>query len=144
MKDWSKTWKASKLPKKQRKYVYLLPAHLKGKLLCAHLCKELRKKYSTRSIRIRKGDKVKIVRGQNKTKTGTVELVDTKNIKIYISGIEFTKRDGSKAKQPIHPSNVVIQELDTTDKRRFAAPTNKEPSKTKNTIKTATNPEAKK
>ncbi len=144
MKDWSKTWKASKLPKKQRKYVYLLPAHLKGKLLCAHLCKELRKKHSIRSIRIRKGDKVKIVRGQNKTRTGTVELVDTKNIKVYISGIEFTKRDGSKAKQPIHPSKVIIQELDMTDKRRFAAPTKPATAQPKTQSKTATKLEAKK
>ena len=119
MKEWSKTWKASKLPKKQRKYFYNLPTHLKGKLLSSHLSKELRKKYGMRNIRIRKGDKVTIMRGQNKGKTGTIENIDTKHTGVYITGIEFTKRDGSKAKQPVHPSNLLIKELDTTDKRRL-------------------------
>lgn len=119
MKEWSKTWKASKLPKKQRKYVYNLPAHLKGKIFSSHLSKDLRKKYGMRNIRVRKGDKVKVMRGQNSGRTGTVESVDTKYVKVYITGIELTKRDGSKTKQPVHPSNLLIQELDTTDKRRF-------------------------
>ena len=119
MKEWSKHWKTSKSPKKQRKYALNLPLHLKGKMLSSHLSKELRKKYGMRNIRARKGDKVRIVRGQNKGRTGTIELVDVKNTKLYLAGIEFTKRDGSKAKPPIHPSNVIIEELDTSDKRRL-------------------------
>ena len=37
--------------------------------------------------------------------------------KIFITGIEFNKKDGSKALYPIHPSNLLIQDL-ATDKRR--------------------------
>jgi len=118
MKTWSKHWKGSKLPKKQRKYVYNLPAHLRGKLLSSTLTKELRKKHGTRNIRIRKGDKAKIMRGQYKGKTGTVERIDVKNTRAYISGIEHTKRDSSKALYPIHPSNIMITEL-SQDKQRL-------------------------
>jgi len=138
MKQWSKDWKASKQPKKQRKYFHNLPAHLKGKLLSSHLSKELHKKYAMRSMRARKGDKVKVMRGQNKGKTGTIEMVDTKNIKIYITGVEFTKRDGSKTKQPVHPSNVLIQELNTSDKRRFITQKTNKPQEKNTTEKQTT------
>lgn len=131
MKVWSKDWKASKKPKKQHKYTYNLPAHLKGKLLSSHLSKELRKKYNTRNIRVKKGDKVKIMRGENKGKIGNVEMVDTHTPKVYITGIETTKRDGSKKMQPIHPSNIIIQELNTSDKRRFTMPKTTKPEATK-------------
>lgn len=131
MKEWSKHWKTSKSPKKQRKYLHNLPAHLKGKTLSSHLSKDLRQKYGIRNIRARKGDKVKIARGQNKGKIGTIESVDVKNTKLYITGIELTKRDGNKAKQPIHPSNVIIQELDTSDKRRLPTNTTQKQTKSK-------------
>lgn len=118
MKTWSKHWKASKQPRKQRKYVHNLPIHLKGKLLSSTLSKDLRKKHDTRNIRIRKGDKAKIMRGQHKGKTGTVERIDVGSTRVYISGAERTKRDGSKTMYPIHPSNIMITEL-TQDKRRL-------------------------
>lgn len=118
MKEWSKAWKASKLPKKQRKYVYNLPLHLRSKLLSSRLSEELTKKYNMRNIRVRKGDKATIMRGQNKGKTGTIEGVNTTDIAVYVSGISLTKRDGSKTNYPIHPSNIMITEL-STDKRRL-------------------------
>ncbi|MBI4141503.1 50S ribosomal protein L24 [Candidatus Woesearchaeota archaeon] len=126
MKTWSKHWKTSKKPRKQRKYVHNIPVHLKGKLLSSTLTKDLRKKHRTRNIRIHKGDKAKIMRGQHRGKTGTVERVEVKKMKVYISGAEITKRDGSKALYPIHPSNIMITEL-TQDKRRM--PQNKETKK---------------
>jgi ribosomal protein uL24 len=60
------------------------------------------------------------MRGSFRNKTGKVDRINVKKQKVYITGIEFTKRDGSKAMHPIHPSNILIQEPDTTDKRRFA------------------------
>lgn len=119
MKEWSIKWKSSKKPKKQRKYVYKAPLHLRSKLLCSHLSPELRKKHSTRSMRIRKGDAVKIMVGTFKGKTGKVERIDVRNSKIYITGIEVIKKDGSKALYPIRPSNIMIQELNLVDKKRI-------------------------
>ena len=79
----------------------------------------MRQKYSTRSLRVRTGDRVKIMRGQFKKTEGKVEEVDTKNSKIYIAKIEHTKRDGTKARYPIDPSNLLIVEVNTDDKKRF-------------------------
>lgn len=118
-KKFSKAWKASGKPSKQRKYAANAPKHLKSRMMASHLSPELRKKYSRRSAKIRKSDKVKIMKGQFRGKSGKVESVDTKNMKVYISGIEFLKKDGGKSLYPINPSNLMIEELNTDDKKRM-------------------------
>jgi large subunit ribosomal protein L24 len=125
----STSWKSSKQPRKQRKYVFNMPIHLRGKLLSVHLTPALREKYHTRSTRVRKGDKVKVVKGQFKGKSGKVESVDTTRLKVIVSGINFTKKDGSKGVYPIAPANLIIEDLDTTDKRRFEVSAPKEKAK---------------
>lgn len=117
-KKFSKSWKSSKRPSKQRKYRYNAPLHIRHKFLSVHLSKELIKKYNKRSIPIRKGDKVKIMRGQFKKKRGEVSRVDTKKLKVFIDSAFVAKRDGSKAFYPIYPSNLLITELKTDDKER--------------------------
>ena len=106
-------------PRKQRAYVREAPPHTRGRFLSAHLSKELRQKYKCRSLRLRAGDKVKIMRGLFRNKTGKIDRIDVKKQKVYITGIESTKRDGSKAMRPIHPSNILLQEPDLSDKRRL-------------------------
>jgi len=119
MKTWSSNWKASTKTKKQRKYAAKAPLHIKAKFLAAHLSKELRQKHKMRSIRLRRGDRVKVVRGNFKGRTGKIESVDVKNTTVYITGIEFVKKEGSKSLYPIKPSKLVIQELELGDKRRM-------------------------
>ena len=121
MKKWSKSWKSSKNPKKQRKYIYNAPLHIKHKFLAANLSDELRKKYNKRNIPVRKGDKVKILRGQFKSIIGKIEKVLLKKTKVYIENAQLQKKDGSKAYYPIHPSNLMITELNLEDKERKKA-----------------------
>jgi large subunit ribosomal protein L24 len=115
---WSKSWKSSKQPRKQRKYAMNAPLHLMHRLLGAHLSKELRGKYGIRSVTLRSGDKVKIMRGKFSGSTGTVDSVDLKTLKVYVTGAESIKKDGSKILKPIHPSNLMITDLNLNDKRR--------------------------
>jgi large subunit ribosomal protein L24 len=115
---WSANWKASKQPRKQRKYRYKAPLHVQSKLVSATLTKELRKSHNKRSVPIRKGDTTKILRGQFKGESGKVEEVNRKSQKVFVAGIEITKPDGTKVKRPIHPSNLMITKL-TEDKKRF-------------------------
>lgn len=117
--SWSKSWKGSRKPSKQRKYARNAPLHLRNKLLGSHLSKEMRTKLKARSLRVRRGDKVKVMRGQFKGKTGTVDRVDTKRGKIFITGVDFVKKDGSKALYPVHASKILIQDLEGSDKRRL-------------------------
>ena len=120
-KKFVKTWKRSKQPRKQRKYRANAPLHIKHGFVGCHLSAELRKKYGKRKIGIRKGDKIKILRGQFKGKSGKVEKVNSKKTKVYITGIEIIKKDGTKMLYPIHPSNLLITELYLDDKMRSKA-----------------------
>jgi len=115
----SKHWKASSQPRKQRKYSANAPLHIKRKLLSVNLSKELRKKHNRRNIPVVKGDTVKIMVGKFKKKNGKIISIDTKNSKIKIEGITIKKQDGSKANVKIHPSNLQIIELNLNDKKRM-------------------------
>jgi len=114
---WVKTWNASKQPRKQRKYRYNAPMHVKVKLLHAHLSKDLRKKYGKRSLGIRTGDKVKVLVGDAKGKEVKVSNVDVKKMSVFLESIDRTKMDGSKAMIPFQASNLMITALGKEDKR---------------------------
>ena len=120
-KKWSKHWKSSKKPSKQRKYRYNAPLHIRHKFVSANLSKELRKKYGIRSLPLRKGDTVKIMRGKFKGKKAKVERVDLKKLKVYLEGINITKQSGVKVGLPLDASNLQIVELNLDDKKRLEA-----------------------
>ena len=118
-KEFSKAWKASKRPNKQRKYKANAPLHLKRKMLGTNLSKDLRKKYGRRSIVVRKNDKVKILRGKFKGKAGKITEVFTKQGKVYVDTAQTKKQEGSKVNVKLNPSNLMITELDLSDKKRI-------------------------
>ena len=66
----------SKQPRKQRKFLYNAPLHVRRKILSAHLSKELREKYKRRGFPIRKDDEVEVMRGEHKKKRGKISKVD--------------------------------------------------------------------
>ncbi len=117
-KKWSKSWRASKQVRKQRKFRYNAPLHARHNLIGAHLSKELRSKYKRRALPVRKGDKVKILRGKFKGQVGKIDKVDVKKEKVYVENMAITKKDGTKVFVPIHPSNLLISELSLDDKMR--------------------------
>ena len=118
MKDFSNSWKSSKNPRKQRKYRLKGHLNIKYKFIRSHLSAELRKKYGKRSVGAKKGDKVKVMRGQFKKHEGKIERVDLKKIKVFVSGVELTKKDGSKKMLALDPSKIMITELNLDDKLR--------------------------
>ena len=120
-KQFSKHWKSSRQPRKQRKYRANAPLHIKHKLMSANLKKDLRKKYGRRSFPLRKGDSIKIMFGEFKNKTGKIALVYLKKLRVSIEGIQRTKKDGTKINVWFDPSNLQIQELDLDDKERIRA-----------------------
>jgi large subunit ribosomal protein L24 len=110
-KQFSKAWKASKKARKQRKYLANAPLHLKRKQISSNLSKELRKKVGKKNVQLRKEDKVKIMRGNFKGKTGKVLEILTKQGKVVVENIQVSKKDGSKANVKLEPSNLQIIEL---------------------------------
>ena len=124
-KQFSTKWKASKQPRKQRKYRAKAPLHIKRKFLSANLDKSLRKKYQKRSFPLRKGDTIKIMRGSFKGRTGKIENIDTKRTRVSIEKIQRSKRDGTKVNVFFKPSNLQIKELNLDDKERIKSIENK-------------------
>ncbi|MEM4296642.1 MAG: 50S ribosomal protein L24 [Candidatus Anstonellales archaeon] len=94
--------------RKERKKIFSMPLHKRRKLLHAHLSKELKQKYKKRALAIKKGYKVKIMRGAFKGKEGNVIKVSYKKARIYIEGITKHDARGKEKLIPIHPSNVMI------------------------------------
>ncbi|MFH0815237.1 MAG: 50S ribosomal protein L24 [Methanobacteriota archaeon] len=119
----------SKMPRKQRKANYDAPSHTRRKLMSSHLSPELRAKYDIRSLPVRKGDVVKIMRGDGaragrdekkviKGKEGRVTDVFRRDLKIAVEGVNFKKADNKEVVRKIHPSSVMIIRLDLTDPKR--------------------------
>ena len=114
----STSWKSSKQPRKQRKYLANAPIHLKKKVMSINLSKELKEKYSRRNLIAKKGDTVKIMRGKFKNKKGKIVEIKIKMSKLFVDGIQVKKQDGSKVNVKLHPSNLQLIDLDLTDRKR--------------------------
>jgi large subunit ribosomal protein L24 len=111
----------SKQPRKQRKFLFTAPLHLRRKILSAHFSKELRQKYKTRSFPVRKGDEVEIMRGKFKKRKGKISRVDYGKYKIYVEGVTSKRTTGTDYQVPIHSSKVRIVNLVLEDKKRVKA-----------------------
>jgi large subunit ribosomal protein L24 len=86
--------------------------------MAAPLSPELRKQYGIRSLPVRVGDEVVILRGDFKGHRGKVVKVDLRRMRIYVEGATVTNARGEPRYYPIHPSNVMIVSLNLEDKRR--------------------------
>jgi large subunit ribosomal protein L24 len=129
--EFSTKWIRSKQPRKQRKYIANAPLHTKHKFLSANLSKDLRKKYAKRSLPLRKGDEVLIMRGSFRKKKAKVTEVNLVKSLVALENVQRTKRDGTKANVFLHPSNLQIHTLSLDDKERLnSLNKNKEEKKT--------------
>lgn len=106
-------------PRKQRKSRYQAPLHIKHKLMGAMLSPELREKHKIKSIALRVGDTVKVMRGDHKGKEGKIAVVNLTKMTVTIDGVSVTKSDGTEVPRPVQPSNVMITKLETKDEKRL-------------------------
>ena len=109
-----------KSPRKQRKLLYNAPAHLRHKLMAASLSPELSASKGAKTLPVRKGDTVRIMRGDHKGFEGKISRVDLKNYKIYVEGLTREKVDGTNIFISVHPSKVLVKNLNLDDKWRKA------------------------
>ncbi len=105
-------------PRKQRKRLFNAPAHIRHKLMAAPLAPELVKSRGIKSLPVRKGDTVRVMRGDRKGFEGKVSRVDLKNYRLYIEGLTREKVDGTTIFISLHPSKVMIKNLNLGDKWR--------------------------
>ena len=67
---------------------------------------------------VRSGDTVRVMRGDHKGSEGKVTRIDKKKYRIYVEGLTRQKVDGTQIFVPIHPSKVMVTQLNLDDKWR--------------------------
>jgi len=97
----------------------LVSKHKRDKFLGANLSENLREQHRRRSMRVIKGDTVRILRGEYVGIEGKVEKVNTERSTLSIEGVQREKIRGGNVKVQIHASNVQIISLNTDDEYRM-------------------------
>jgi len=105
-------------PTKQRKMLYQAPDHIRYKLFAAPLSPELRASHGVKTLPVRSGDSVRIIRGDQKGFEGKIASIDRKKYRMYVEGLTREKVDGTTIFVPMHPSKVMITRLNLDDKWR--------------------------
>ena len=82
------------------------------------LSKELREKYRRRALTPRKGDSVKIVRGEFRNVEGKDTKVMPSEGRLNVEGVSREKQKGGTSPVPVQASDVVITSLTLDDKMR--------------------------
>ncbi|MBW3013128.1 50S ribosomal protein L24 [Candidatus Woesearchaeota archaeon] len=118
-KDFSPKWIGSAQVRKQRKYRHNAPIHIRNKFMGCHLAKELADKHKRKTLPLRVGDRLRIMRVKFKKNDAKVERIDVKRNKIFLEKIRLTKKDGSETAVPLNPSNLMIISLNMDDKLRM-------------------------
>jgi len=136
--------KGTKNPGKQRKMLFTAPAHIRHKLMAAPLSPELLAQRGVKTLPVRKGDTIRIVRGDHKGFEGKVSRVDLKHFRVYLEGLTREKVDGKTVFVALHPSKIMIRNLNLDDKERKAVLERKKPIIKKKAEKVAKKPAAKK
>jgi len=109
--------KASR-PSNQRRAIYQARGPRRRKLLAAPLSDELRTTQGRRSYPVRKGDTVKIVRGDFAGVEGKVNDVDTSGRRLFVEGVSREMTSGTSTNVSVHCSKVMITKLNLDDKWR--------------------------
>jgi len=118
-------------PSKQRKAIYQAEGQRLRRLLAAPLSDELRKTHGRHSYPVRKGDTVKIVRGDFAGVEGKVTDVDTRARRLFVEGVSRETTSGTSTNVSVHSSKVTITKLNLDDKWRADSirPTTTTPTK---------------
>jgi large subunit ribosomal protein L24 len=105
-------------PSTQRRRLYQTPLHQRSKLFSSPLSKKLKESHGTRSVSLRTGDTVRVLRGEYKGFEGKITRINRKKTRVFVEAVTREKVDGNTIFIPIHPSKVMITSLNLDDKKR--------------------------
>jgi large subunit ribosomal protein L24 len=108
-------------PRTQRKRMFQAPAHARRKYFSAALSPDLKKRHGTNTFPVKAGDTVRVMRGDRQGFEGKVTRVDRQDFRVFVEGVSRQKVDGTTIQIPVHPSKVMITNLDLDDKWRREA-----------------------
>jgi large subunit ribosomal protein L24 len=92
--------------------------HVRDAMICSSLADNLREQYARNSVRVKKGDNVRVMRGEYSGIEGKIEKVNTLRGTLAIEGVQREKVRGGNVKVQIHASNVQVIGLNLEDKLR--------------------------
>ena len=110
--------KAITKPSKQRKMLYNAPDQKRYKLFAAPLSQKLTASHNVKTISVRTGDTIRVMRGDRKGFEGKVSKLDKKKYRLIIEGLNREKVDGTSVPIFVHPSKVMLTNLKLDDKWR--------------------------
>ncbi|MBI4258763.1 MAG: 50S ribosomal protein L24 [Thaumarchaeota archaeon] len=108
----------SSKPSKVRRNFFNAPLHRRSARISSTISDDLRAKHGLRSIRVVKGDSVKVLRGEYKGVEGKVIRVYTKTGRLSLEGVTREKIAGGAVPVKIHASKVAVTTLNLDDKLR--------------------------
>lgn len=113
---------ASKKPGKQRYARAHAPLHARRRMLRVHLSRDLRAKLGIRrrALLLHKGDKVRLRRGDDAGKTGSVIEVNYRDLTVYVEGVAIKTAKGVEKLRPIAPGQLEITDGNFGTKDRAA------------------------
>ena len=100
----------SKRPRTQRKALFNYQNHQRTKLLSTRVADFLREQYGIKTLPLKVGDQVRVVKGEFKDFEGEVTEI-LKNQRAKIKEAVFEKVDGTQFHPAIHISNLIITKL---------------------------------
>ena len=108
----------SEQPRKQRTRTERAPLHKRHRQVRATLDEDLREEYDQRSVRVRAGDTVEVMRGDFTGEKGEVVRVDLKDGIVHVEGVTIETADGEEVARPLDASNLRVVDLNLSDQRR--------------------------
>ena len=113
--------KNSSQPRKMRAQLHSGAMRVRHKSLSSTLSKDLKEKHSFDHVTLRKGDTVKILRGDFRGIQGKVQETFSKAGQITIEGVTREKLKGGTVPVKINASKVMVTSLNLDDKLRRKA-----------------------
>lgn len=105
-------------PAKQRKRIASATENELRRLMRGNLSDKLREKYGVRSVPVREGDTVKILRGDFAGIEGKIVETDRHHQRVIVDGVTREKVSGEQTRVSVHVSKTMITTLDMGDRWR--------------------------
>lgn len=101
-----------------KNFGYKVPNHILSSKIKSKVSPDIHEKYGVNSVRLRKDDSVKIIRGEYKGVEGKITKIFVSQNRISVEGVTREKIAGGNVPIKIHTSNVVVTNMNMNSDRK--------------------------
>ncbi|MEM0129566.1 MAG: 50S ribosomal protein L24 [Thermoplasmata archaeon] len=102
-------------PRRQRRLLYRASPTERRRRMTVPLSRELRARFHRRSIPLRKGDTVRVLRGSFEGREERVASVDRRSLSVVLDNVTVKTGESKQTALPIRPASLVIVRLNLAD-----------------------------